>query len=45
MLVKIKLFQKQRLDVAFHAQRGLAELSFDTLKSCKSQEITVRASL
>ena len=35
----------KRLDVAFHAQRGLAELSFDTLKSCKSQEITVPASL
>ena len=28
-----------RTDVAFHAQRGLAELSFDTLKSFKSQEI------
>jgi len=35
----------RRLDVAFHAQRGLAELSFDTLKSCKAQEITVPASL
>jgi len=35
----------KRLDVAFHAQRGLAELSFDTLKSCKSQEITVPATL
>ena len=23
-----------RTDVAFHAQRALAELSFDTLKSC-----------
>ena len=34
-----------RTDVAFHAQRGLAELSFDTLKSCKSQEIVVPASL
>ena len=34
-----------RTDVAFHAQRGLAELSFDTLKSCKSQEITLTASL
>ena len=34
-----------RTDVAFHAQRGLAELSFDTLKSCKSQEITLPASL
>ena len=35
----------KRVDVAFHAQRALAELSFDTLKSCKSQEITVPASL
>jgi hypothetical protein len=34
-----------RTDVAFHAQRALAELSFDTLKSCKAQEITVPASL
>jgi len=30
-----------RTDVAFHAQRALAELSFDTFKSCKSQEIIV----
>jgi len=35
----------KRIDVAFHAQRALAELSFDTLKSCKAQEITVQASL
>tara|TARA_R100000900_G_scaffold37281_1_gene30717 strand:- start:13351 stop:14691 length:1341 start_codon:yes stop_codon:yes gene_type:complete len=35
----------RRTDVAFHAQRALAELSFDTFKSCKSQEITVPASL
>jgi len=35
----------RRSDVAFHAQRALAELSFDTLKSCKAQEITVPASL
>ena len=34
-----------RVDVAFHAQRALAELSFDTLKSFKAQEITVPASL
>tara|TARA_R110002074_G_scaffold220689_4_gene391219 strand:- start:3872 stop:5314 length:1443 start_codon:yes stop_codon:yes gene_type:complete len=32
-------------DVAFHAQRAMQELSFDTFKSCKSQEITVPASL
>ena len=30
-----------RGDVFFHAQRALQELSFDTLKSIKSQEITV----
>ena len=35
----------KRTDVAFHAQRALAELSFDTFKSCKAQEITVPASL
>jgi hypothetical protein len=35
----------KRLDVAFHAQRALAELSFDTLKSVKAQEITLPPSL
>mgnify|MGYP003675411909 CR=1 FL=1 len=35
----------KRMDVAFHAQRALAELSFDTLKSCKAQEITLPPSL
>ena len=34
-----------RADIVFHAQRSLQELSFDTLKSCKSQEIVVPASL
>ena len=34
-----------RVDIAFHAQRALAELSFDTFKSCKGLEITVPASL
>jgi len=34
-----------RIDVAFHAQRAMQELSFDTFKSCKSQEITLPASL
>ena len=34
-----------RVDVAFHAQRALAELSFDTFKSVKSQEITLPPSL
>lgn len=31
----------KRTDVAFHAQRGIQELSFDTLRSKKSQEIEV----
>jgi hypothetical protein len=35
----------KRIDVAFHAQRALAELSFDTFKSYKSQEYLVPASL
>ena len=35
----------KRLDVSFHAQRALAELSFDTFKSHKGQEITVPATL
>ena len=30
-----------RVDVAFHAQRALQELSFDTFKSIKSQEIVL----
>ena len=34
-----------KIDVAFHAQRALAELSFDTLKSIKSQEIQLPPSL
>ena len=34
-----------RIDVAFHAQRALAELSFDTFKSVKSQEIVLPATL
>ena len=35
----------RRLDVAFHAQRAMQELSFDTFKSIKAQEITLPASL
>ena len=31
----------KRTDVAFHAQRGIQELNFDTLTSVKSQEIEV----
>jgi hypothetical protein len=34
-----------RSDIAFHAQRGLAELSYDTLRVEKSQEIEVPDSL
>ena len=34
-----------KMDVAFHAQRALAELSFDTFKSVKSQEIELPSSL
>jgi len=34
-----------KIDVSFHAQRALAELSFDTLKSFKTQEITLPPSL
>ena len=32
-------------DVNFHAHRALQELHYDTLKSCKSQEIEVCSSL
>jgi hypothetical protein len=35
----------RRADVAFFAQRAIQELSFDTFKSCKSQEIEVPPSL
>ena len=35
----------KRTDVIFHAKRALQELSYDTLKSCKAQEIEVPASL
>jgi len=35
----------KRADIAFHAQRALQELSFDTFKSTKAQEIIVPASL
>ena len=30
-----------KADVSFHAHRSLAELTYDTLRSCKSQEIEV----
>ena len=35
----------KRTDVAFHAQRALQELSYDTFKSIKSQEIVLPSSL
>jgi hypothetical protein len=35
----------KRTDVAFHAQRALQELSFDTFKSTKAQEIEIPSSL
>lgn len=35
----------KRTDVVFHAKRGLQEFSYDTLKSIKSQEVTVTPSL
>ena len=35
----------KRSDVIFHAKRGLQEFSFDTLKSIKSQELSVPPSL
>jgi hypothetical protein len=34
-----------RTDVLFHAKRGLQEFSYDTLKSIKSQELTIPPSL
>ena len=41
-----KIIRKaKRLDIAFHAQRGLQEFSYDTFKSIKSQEITLPPSL
>ena len=35
----------KRADIAFHAQRAMQELSFDTFKSIKSQQIDVPSSL
>lgn len=41
-----KLIQSvKRTDVLFHAKRALQEFSYDTLKSVKSQELTVPVSL
>lgn len=35
----------KRTDLMFHAKRGLQEFSYDTLKSTKSQELTIPSSL
>jgi hypothetical protein len=35
----------KRSDVIFHAKRGLQEFSYDTLRSIKSQELTVNSAL
>ena len=35
----------KRTDVIFHAKRGLQEFSYDTLKSIRSQELTVNTAL
>jgi len=35
----------KRTDVMFHAKRGLQEFSYDTIKSVKSQELTIPPSL
>ena len=35
----------KRTDVIFHAKRGVQEFSYDTLRSCKSQEFTLPPSL
>ena len=35
----------KRTDIMFHAKRGLQEFSYDTLRSMKSQELTIPASL
>jgi hypothetical protein len=37
--------QVKRTDLMFHAKRGLQEFSYDTLKSTKSQELTIPTNL
>ena len=37
--------EAKRTDIIFHAKRGLQEFSYDTLKSIKSQELTIPPSL
>ena len=41
-----KLIQSaKRTDIIFHAKRGMQEFSYDTLRSIKSQELTISPSL
>jgi len=39
------ILSAKRTDIIFHAKRGLQEFSYDTLKSMKSQELTIPPSL
>ena len=39
------LTKARRLDIAFHAQRAMQELSFDTFKSVKSIEVELPTTL
>ena len=39
------ILNAKRTDIMFHAKRGLQEFSYDTLKSIKSQELTIPPSL
>ena len=43
--LKKNIAKAKRTEVAFHAQRGLQEFSFDTLPSMKSQEIEIGPTL
>ena len=39
------ILSAKRTDIIFHAKRGMQEFSYDTLKSIKSQELTIPPSL
>ena len=39
------ILNAKRTDIMFHAKRGLQEFSYDTLRSIKSQELTIPPSL
>ena len=39
------ILSAKRTDIIFHAKRGMQEFSYDTLKSIKSQELTMSPSL